>query len=143
MAVEAGVLAIAPGASADSGTVTVKSGAALKVPQSGAVDLSASALNVESGATLAFNFTDKVSVPSLTLNAGSLLPSAINVKVTADDADMKRSGRGEYVLMSGCDLTGKTVNVIDKPSWVESVVVNVDGNLQLMPTVKGLVISFH
>jgi len=143
MAVEAGVLAIAPGASAGSGTVTVKSGSTLKVLQSGAVDLSAGVLNMESGATLAFNFTDKVSAPSLTLNAGSSLPSAINVKVAADDADMKLSGRGEYVLTSGCNLTGKTVNVIDKPSWVESVVVNADGNLQLMPTVKGLVISFH
>jgi hypothetical protein len=47
------------------------------------------------------------------------------------------------VLTSGCDLTGKTVNVIDKPSWVASVVVNADGNLQLMPRVKGLVISVH
>jgi autotransporter-associated beta strand protein len=143
MVVEAGVLAIAPGASAGSGMVTVKSGAALKVPRSGAVDLSTSVLNVESGATLAFNFTDKVSVPSLTLNAGSLLPSVIDVKVAADVADMKLSGRGKYVLTSGCDLTGKTVNVIDKPSWVASVVVNADGNLQLMPRVKGLVISVH
>ena len=64
------------------------------------------------------------------------------MKVTTDVADMKLKARNSYILVTGCNLTGKTVNVIDKPEWVASVVVNGDGNLALIPKTKGLIISF-
>ena len=42
------------------------------------------------------------------------------------------------------DLTGKTVNVIDPPEWVESVSIDGSGNLVLKAkSLKGLMISFH
>lgn len=39
---------------------------------------------------------------------------AVNVKLTAA-ADVEP--RGEYVLTSGLDFTGKTVNLVDPPDW--------------------------
>ena len=55
---------------------------------------------------------------------------------------MKLKAFSRYLLATGCNLTGKTVNVIDKPEWVASVVVNGDGNLELIPKTKGFIISF-
>ena len=136
-------LAVNPGMKPGAGAVYVGSSAILKVPQSGVVDLSVNALTLNDGATLAFNFTDRETVPTLTLNAASTLPSTINVKVTTSVTDMKLKAFSRYLLATGCNLTGKTVNVIDKPEWVASVVVNGDGNLELIPKGKGLIISFH
>ena len=140
--VEAGTLALAPGVSVGTGDVAVDADATLAVSSSGVVDLSVNTLTLNDGATLAFNFTDQLSVPTLTLNAASTLPSTINVKVTTSVADMKLKASRRYLLATCCNLTGKTVNVIDKPEWVASVVVNGDGNLELIPKTKGFIISF-
>lgn len=140
--VEAGTLALAPGVSVGTGDVAVDADATLAVSSSGVVDLSVNALTLNDGATLAFNFTDRETAPTLSLNAASTLPSTINVKVTTSVANMKLKASRRYLLATGCNLTGKTVNVIDKPEWVASVVVNGDGNLELIPKAKGLIISF-
>ena len=128
--------------SVGTGDVAVDADATLAVSSSGVVDLSVNALTLNDGATLAFNFTDRETAPTLSLNAASTLPSTINVKVTTSVADMKLKASRRYLLATGCNLTGKTVNVIDKPEWVASVVVNGDGNLELIPKTKGFIIYF-
>ena len=60
----------------------------------------------------------------------------VNVKLTAA-ADVEP--RGEYVLTSGLDFTGKTVNLVDPPDWVGRVDV-VNGNLVLTVKQDGTVI---
>lgn len=140
--VEAGTLALAPGVSVGTGDVAADADATLAVSSSGVVDLSVNALTLNDGATLAFNFTDRETAPTLSLNAASTLPSTINVKVTTSVANMKLKASRRYLLATGCNLIGKTVNVIDKPEWVASVVVNGDGNLELIPKTKGFIISF-
>ena len=114
--------------------MSVASGATFKVSESGALDRAGN-MTIADGATLAFNFTERATAPTLALASGktATISGAVNVKVSATD-DLRVTG-GIYALTSGFDFTGKTVNVVDQPEWVKSVEI-VDGNLVL--TAKGL-----
>ena len=104
------------------GAVTLADTATLAAAQSGTATLGG-ALSVASGATLAFNFTDKRVAPVLAGTSVTVSGDAVNVKLTAD---VSMNG-GTFALTSGMDFTGKTVNIIDKPKWVKSVqIVNGD-----------------
>ena len=84
-----------------NGAVTLDGAATLKVAQSGTVSLGG-ALMAANGTTLAFNFTEAATAPSLDA-ASVTLPAdgTVNVKVTADD----NFAKGAYTLISGAGLT--------------------------------------
>ena len=117
-----------------NGAVTLDDTATLKVAQSGTVTLGG-ALTAANGTTLAFNFTEAATAPSL--NAASVaLPAdgTVNVKVTADN----NFAKGAYTLISGAGLTeGDLVRFTMNPKlsndWRGRLSI-VDGNLVL--TVK-------
>ena len=83
------------------GGVSVVGTATLRVAQSGTVALGG-ALTAANGTTLAFNFTEGATAPSLDA-ASVTLPAdgTVNVKVTADD----NFAKGTYTLISGAGLT--------------------------------------
>lgn len=136
-------LAMTPGCSTTSAvdqTFTVNSGATLEVPASGTTTLGFNKTIINSGATLAFNFTDRMAAPVLALgsNGTSSLPGTVDVKVSASVGVAPKVGK--YALTSGMDFTGKTVNLIDKPKWARGVSVDENGNLMLTVISNGLVI---
>ena len=94
---------------------------------------------MDSGATLAFNFTQRNAAPTLEIATGASVPATLNVKVSCD-AGLKVSAAKAYALTSGYDFTGKTINVIDKPKWVKSVAVSPQGDVVLEAVGKGLMI---
>ena len=47
---------------------------------------------------------------------------------------------GTYTLTGGMDFTGKTVNIVDRPDWVQSVEIDASGNLVAMVKHNGLII---
>ena len=117
-----------------NGAVTLDGAATLKVAQSGTVTLGG-ALTAANGTTLAFNFTEAATAPSLDA-ASVTLPAdgTVNVKVTADD----NFAKGTYTLISGAGLTeGDLVRFTMNPKlsndWRGALSI-VDGDLVL--TVK-------
>ena len=111
------------------GGVTLADTSTLQVAQSGNVTIGGD-LSLAENATLAFNFTDKSTAPTLTLASGkgATLPQTVNVRVSASHGMRPRGG--DYTLTSGIDFTGKTVNLIDEPKWVQRIAVK-NGNLVL------------
>ena len=138
---DSATVAVKPGARPGRGTVTLNDTAMLEIAESGAVTLGG-ALTLGDNATLAFNFTARDSAPVLSVATGATLPATVNVKISKAD-DVTSVKGGTYVLTSGCDFTGKTVNIVDKPDWVQSVTVDAEGNLVLTTASKGLIISFY
>ena len=139
-------VAVNAGKTPGSGAVTVHDGATLKVAESGTVTLGGG-LTLEKGAVLAFNFTErasapKLAIPTLTLGTGA---EEVNVKISADDDE--RPKYGAHVIATGSNATGvfsgKTINVVDKPDWVESVVVDANGDLVCNVKPVGLIIIFQ
>ena len=128
---------VKPGCSPGKGPVALVNRATLEVAESGTVTLNGD-LAIAEGAALAFNFTDGATAPVLGIVEGGAVTSGgvVNVKLTAA-ADVEP--RGEYVLTSGLDFTGKTVNLVDPPDWVGRVDV-VNGNLVLTVKQDGTVI---
>jgi hypothetical protein len=107
----------------------------LKVAQSGSVSFS-DKIVLASTATLAFNFTDSETAPTLAIPTTSSIPAKINVKLSADEG-IWPSQEKTYKLTSTFNFSGKTVNLINPPKWVKSVDV-LDGNLVLTVKSKGL-----
>ena len=132
-------LAVKPGVSLGAGSVSVASGATFKVSESGTLDRAGN-MTIADGATLAFNFSERATAPTLALASGktATISGAVNVKVSATD-DLRPNG-GTYALTSGFDFTGKTVNVVDQPGWVKSVSVDESGNL-VLTTIAGFMMS--
>ena len=64
-----------------------------------------------------------------------------NVKISASD-DI-RPKDGTYTLTGGMDFTGKTVNIVDRPDWVQSVEIDASGNLVAMVKHNGLTIIYY
>ena len=98
---DSATVAVKPGARPGKGVVTLEDTSTLQVAASGTVTLGG-ALTAANGTTLAFNFTEAATAPSL--NAASVtLPAdgTVNVKVTADD----NFAKGAYTLISGAGLT--------------------------------------
>lgn len=125
------------GASLSNGTVYVFGTATFGMKESGTATVGT--LNMDSGATLAFNFTRKDAAPTLEIVTGASVPATLDVKVSCD-AGLKVLAANAYVLTSGYDFMGKTINVIDKPKWVKSVSVSPQGDVVLEAVGKGLMI---
>ena len=120
-------------------TSTVNSGGTIEVSESGVFTVS-SKFTLADGACLGFNFTDKAVAPSLAVASGKTVTigSTVNVKISASD-DIRPKG-GTYTLTGGMDFTGKTVNIVDRPDWVQSVEIDASGNLVAMVKHNGLII---
>lgn len=138
---DSATVAVKPGARPGRGTVTMNDTSTLEVAESGTVTLGGN-LTLGENATLAFNFTARDSAPVLSIPSGSTLPETVNVKISKAE-DLQRVRSGSYALTSGFDFTGKTVNIVDKPDWAQSVTVDASGNLVFTPKIKGLIITFR
>ena len=140
-------LTLNPGANIGFGTLTIASGTTLEVPKSGTVKLSG-ALDLEAGAILAFNFTNRLTVPCLDLNGqttGDISEDITQVTVRVS-SECGRPVGGEKTLVTGYDFTGEPAPALDagKPQWVLGLSVNEDtGNLVLDVKPKGTMIVFR
>lgn len=133
---DSATLAVNAGMKPGNGAVTMNGTSTLKVAQSGTVTLGGK-LTLESTAALAFNFTERATAPVLSASSATVSGDTVNVKVSA--ADGIRPKGGTYTLTSGIDFTGKTVNLVDLPDWVQSVGVS-GGNIVLTVKPVGFVI---
>ena len=126
------VVSVNAGCRPGNGAVALNDAATLKVAQSGTVALGG-ALSAADGTTLAFNFTDATTAPTLAVATSANLPAdgTVNVKVTSDDGFAK----GSYTLVSGAGLTAGELSKFAMNSklsdhWRGTLSV-VDGNLVL------------
>ena len=133
---DSATLAVNDGCKPGNGAVTMNGTSTLKVAQSGTVTLGGK-LTLTANAALAFNFTERATAPVLSASSATVSGDMVNVKVSA--ADGIRPKGGTHTLTSGIDFTGKTVNLVDPPDWVQSVDI-VDGNLVLTVKSDGLMI---
>ena len=132
-------LAIKPGANLGTGATTVARGASLQVAESGTVALGGN-LTLADGATLAFNFTEKNTMPVLDVTGKTVTAAGtVNVKVSSTDGLQPRGGL--HVLTSGGAFAGATVSLDEtsKPRWVKDVSV-VNGDIVLETKGNGFVI---
>lgn len=135
---DGGTLAVDANAAYSNYRLAFASGATLSVPQSGAAN-AGSAIGMDLGSTLAFNFTSSTVAPVLTLNLRSSLPTTVNVRLSCSGISRPKRAQ-DFVLTSGYDFTGKTVNVVDSPSWAKRVTVDGSGNLVLTTNDPGLMV---
>ena len=123
-------LAVNPGKTMTTGTISVSSNATLQVAQSGAFALGGG-LTLADGAILGFNYTDRNSAPVLDATGKTVTfgeQTNVVVKVTGS----VRPKKGAYVLTSGGKFTGANVSLAaDSETWAKVVNVNEDGNLEL------------
>ena len=120
------------------GTVTVRSGATLKVAQSGTVALNGG-LTLDDGAALGFNFTEKRTAPVLDVTGKTVtLNGSGAVKISA--AEGIRPKGGATVLTAGGKFADANVSLAaGAPTWVKGVSV-VDGEIVLNVKSTGMVI---
>jgi len=123
-------LAVIPGKTMTTGTISISSNATLQVAQSGAFALGGG-LTLADGAILGFNYTDRNNAPVLdatdkTVTFGE--QTNVVVKVTG----AVRPKKDAYVLTSGGKFTGANVSLAaDSETWAKAVNVNEDGNLEV------------
>ena len=134
------------GIAPNAGPVNLNDTSTLKVAQSGTMPL-AGQLTAASGTTLAFNFTDPATPPTISAGGGLALPEsgAVNVKVTADNGNLSC---GTYTIVSGAGLTDGDLakfsldrKLTDDMRGALSIS---EGNLILTVSQKpGLVVSYY
>lgn len=134
---DSATLAVNAGYKPGSGAVTMNDTSTLKVAQSGAVALGGN-LTLAANASLAFNFTESGTAPTLALKADSTIPETVNVKVSANGGLWPKGGT--YTLTSGYDFRAKTVNLVDSPKWVKGISVDTGGNIVLEVKPRGTMI---
>ena len=134
-------LAIDPGKYPTTGAITVNSGAALQVVQSGSVTLGGN-LTLKNDAVLGFNYTN-LKEPVLELDGKTVTfdegeTTNVVVKVSSSSASV-RARAGTNVLTSGGKFADATVSLAEGyPKWVKGVDVNEDGNIVLEAKPFGL-----
>ena len=132
-------LAFMSGADVGTEMVTVNGDATLEIAESGTVTFNGG-LTLDDGATLAFNFTNRATLPVLAVAAGKTF--AANGAVTVKVSGVRPKG-GEKILTScgGFDAAGVSVSLAaDAPKWVKGLTVNSDGNLVLDVKRGGMVL---
>ena len=127
-------LAVIPGKTMTTGTISVSSNATLQVAQSGTFALGGG-LTLADGAILGFNFTEKRNAPVLAVS-GTVTAGTIKVKVKAANGVRPAFGTdGKYTLTSGGKFEGKTVSLAEGSApWAKNVSVeNGDIVLEVNP----------
>ena len=137
---DSATIAVNVGKQPCNGAVMMNGTSTLKVAQSGTVTLGGN-LTLGATATLAFNFTDRLTAPTLALASGktATLPATVNVKISANDGVWPSSSRTHTLTSNFAIPAGTEVTVADLPDWVKSVEV-VDGNLVLAMKPKGMIV---
>ena len=127
---DAATVVLKNGAGFANGTVSVGPEAALAVGESGTAKVGD--LCLADGATLAFNWTKRSSIPVLAASGTVTVSGSVKVKVSACDTVDKPMG-GARVLTFGGGFAGKivTLDETDKPDWALGLSVNSDGNIVL------------
>lgn len=137
---DSATVAVNAGKKPGNGAVTMNGTSTLKVAQSGTVTLGGE-LTLTANAALAFNFTERATAPVLSASSATVSGDTVNVKVSA--ADGIRPKGGTHTLTSGIDFTGKTMNLVEAPDWVQSVGIDGSGNIVLTVKPVGLIIIFQ
>ena len=122
-------LALKPGAVLTKNSITVNEGATFEVAQSGTVSIEGT-LSPVSGATLAFNFTDRKLAPVLevaTLDNENTDPNGI---IWISISGLRPVG-GQHVLTSGGVFGERQIKLLEErqPDWVKSVSCNANGEI--------------
>ena len=135
-------LAINTGKYPTTGAITVNSGAALRVAQSGMVTLGGN-LTLKDGAVLGFNYTTK-DEPVLNLENKTVTfdeDETTNVTVKVAGVHPKA---GPNVLTSGGKFADATVSLAaGAPKWVRGISVNAAGDIVLDVKPVGLMVLFR
>ena len=121
-----------------NGEVTVGAGSTLAVGESGTATVGGN-LTLDANATLAFNFTERTTAPTLSVS-GATVNGTVNITLSASDniRPALGSNNGKYTLVSGGGLDGTSLNVINQPEWVKGVSVE-NGNIVLTVKPAGLI----
>ena len=133
-------VAIKAGVPLPANNITVKSGAALEVFESGTVTLGGN-ITLEDGAVLGFNFTDRKIVPSLEIADGKTVTFGANKAIKVLASGIKRPVAGRHILTSGGDFSESSVTLAEgAPDWVKGVSVE-DGSIVLDVKAIGTVLT--
>ena len=122
-----------------NGAVTVHDDATLEVAESGTVTLGGD-LSLADGVTLAFNFTERTTAPTLSIASDKTVTANGKVKVKVTAPTNFHPSVSANVLTSGGKFAGVSVELVEdgKPDWATGVSV-VDGNIVLGIKPAGLV----
>ena len=136
-------LAINAGKKITTGAITVNSDATLEVAESAASAGTASVtlggnLTLADGATLAFNFTERNTVPTLAIASGKTVTVSGTVKVKVSGRDLsgkkvwpKGKSGGHQLTTCGGFTSGNVVfDETEMPNWVKEIKVE-NGNIVL------------
>lgn len=123
---------VMPGCKPGVGAVSVGSGAALKVPQSGTVSLGGN-LTLADSSVLGFNFTDTSVAPVLDVSE-KLVTAKGTVRIELSSTDGLCPELGKYSLTTGGTFGGVKVELAEgAPKWGAKLDVRVkNGNIELL-----------
>ena len=132
-------VAINAGKQAGTGAITVNSGAALEIPQSGAATIPG-AVTLKDNAVLSFNFTSIDSAPKFVFSNTATASGTVKVKVSAADGVFPRKLDRRWLIAEG--VSGEfELDEETKPIWADGVSLDEDGNLYLDVKAPGLTLS--
>ena len=134
-------LAVIPGKTMTTGTISVSSNATLQVAESGSFALGGG-LTLADGAILGFNFTQKKVAPVLDLTDKTVTVNGeVKVKVTAATGIRPIIKSNQFALTSGGNFTGASVALAEgSADWVKDVSVDENGNIVLTLKSTGIYI---
>ena len=122
-----------------NGMVSVGSAATLAIGESATVN--PGNLVLADGAALAFNWTERAAAPVLDMTGRTVTVNGTVKVVASADALIDKPDGGSFVVTSGFDFTGKTVELAEgSPYWALGVHVNDDGNIVLDVKHSGAII---
>ena len=134
-------LAVIPGKTMTTGTISVSSNATLQVAESGSFALGGG-LTLADGAALGFNFTQKKVAPVLDLTDKTVTVNGeVKVKVTAATGIRPIIKSNQFALTSGSKFTGASVALAEGTAdWVKGVSVDENGDIVLALKSTGIFI---
>ena len=111
-------LEINPGKKLGAGAVSVEQGATLSIPSSGVVDFSGNETTFESGARLAFCFTDSDSAPVIDFKTTTTIPAGTKIAVFAAGNAFPRTRGGRWAIAKNVSCESLPTFDGNVPAWV-------------------------
>ena len=111
-------LEINPGKKLGAGAVSVEPGATLSIPSSGVVDFSGNETTFESGARLAFCFTDSDSAPVIDFKTTTTIPAGTKIAVFAAGNAFPRTRGGRWAIAKNVSCESLPTFDGNVPAWV-------------------------